>query len=78
MKAPDKLYVAFCKGLPCHYSLQKDKNYNEVEYIRKDVLVKWFKERKEKREAVAEKSDNDFDRGMAYGYQKAFEKIESR
>ena len=74
---PNKIYAGFDENTHLESYCTEKKGKCQTEYIRKDALVKWFTERKEKREAVAEKSNDDFDRGMAYAYQKTLEKIES-
>ena len=42
MKAPDKIYISFLKGLPCRFDLEPNSTYNQIEYIRKDAIAEYL------------------------------------
>ena len=37
MDAPKEIFIAFCKDLPCHFSLERNHTFNETKYIRADL-----------------------------------------
>ena len=80
MKAPDKIYLTpvntitvngtRLEGLSCVYSIGDREYENEIEYIRKDALLEWAKER---REAVAK--EVVIREGVRLGADAAFEEL---
>ena len=75
---PDKIYIPIIEddkgGHPC--TDWEDFPYpyaqNNIEYIRKDALLEWAKERLVK----SYDGSTDFDYGMAYAYTCLIEKLE--
>lgn len=68
MKAPDKIYIDF--DLINFHCLGDHLNDDEIEYIRKDALLEWAKER---REAVIK--EVVIQEGVRLGADAAFEEL---
>ena len=62
MKAPDKIYIEIDNKAHVYFGIQPD---NSVEYIRKDALLEWLKERRTEHSSEVK------------AYQRTIEKIES-
>ncbi len=70
MKAPDKLYISRLIYETWQYQTPDPDDNTEVEYIRKDALMEWVKER---REAVAK--EVVIQEGVRLGADAAFEEL---
>ena len=77
MKAPDKIYVSrnFSEDNSPHglWYLNKSEHDINVEYLRKDALLEWAKEKKEKLNA----DEGDFSFGYVSAMIGLIDKIES-
>ena len=70
MKAPDKIYIYEHAGGNSYSTSPTDNladKKHEIEYIRKEALLKWAKKKNKKFNKSGNKNNDDFQRGMAAG-----------
>ena len=86
MESPDKIFLAFEHGFVAQASTsKKDANgnsiflseYNPIEYIRKDALLEWAKEKYNEYKQMDEDFQGDVFIGNRHALAEVIEKIES-
>ena len=73
MKAPDKIYID--SDLINFHCLGEHINDDEIEYIRKDALLEWAKEKLEEYKPMAKIDDARW--GQCNAFKQLIDKIES-